>query len=372
MLAALLGGPASAQDASAGGNRLDIGLVLDAAYASRALALSGRERGFGLGHNELTAAGAIDPLFIGRATAVLHAHDGDTEVELEEAWLQTTSLPGGLQLRAGRFLAALGQLNEQHVHADDFVERPLLHRAFLGGHYYDDGLRLNWVAPLPWYWRVGVEALSGRQLVRDSTTDPALGAWTLSTQIGADLGRSHSWQVGAAVLGNRREASGDADHDHEHEGEAGHDHDHAHGALYSGRRMWLLDATWKWAPDGNNRTRQLRLSGAVARVTDIARFGDSGDLHEAAYVAAVWRWHPQWETGLRVDRLQLREPHGDHFDTRHLDEASLALTWKPSHFSALRLQFTRQRNVRGFADEAGHAVLLQYTASLGAHGAHGF
>lgn len=391
--------PASAQDSptnpppAPGSAPLAISLVLDGGFNSRELALLDRGRGFSLGHNELSIAGNIDKLFSGRATAVVHEHEGEAELELEEAYLQSLALPAGLQLRMGRFLSSIGQLNEQHLHADDFSTRPLLYRAFLGGHYADDGLRLSWVAPTALFWRINAEAFSGKRLVPEGERDASLGTWTLSTQLGGDIGRSHSWQVGLGVLNNRRGVSMQAhghgheeehedehedEHEEEHEEEHHDEHDHAeeghshaHGAEYVGRRLVMLDAVWKWAPNGNNREQQLRVSGAIARVTGLSPNARSQDVHQAAYAAVTYRFHPQWEAGLRFDRLQLREPHEDHFDSRRLDESSLALTWKPSHFSALRLQLSDQRNVRDF-DEARRTVMLQYTVSLGAHGAHGF
>ncbi|HRO59284.1 MAG TPA: hypothetical protein PK177_08980 [Burkholderiaceae bacterium] len=349
------------------GAGLDIGAVLDGSLASDELALGTRPKGFGLGHNELTIGASIDPLFAGRLTAVAHSHDSDVEWEIEEAYMETTSLPAGLQVRGGRFLSALGYLNEQHMHADDFIERPLLYRAFLGSHYFDDGLRLQWVAPTRLYWRVTAEAMSGQTLLEESENKPVAGAYTLGTKVGGDLGISHSWQLGLSYLRNRLDPALDG-HDHDHDHGA---HEHAHGARFTGRNMFIADAVWKWAPNGNNRERQLRLSGEYARVTDLNEYASSSDIHEAWYLSAVYRFAPQWEAGLRFDELKVREPHGDHFHAGRLREASVALTWKPSHFSLLRLQWTDQRDRGGF-DDAGQAVFLQYVMSLGAHGAHAF
>lgn len=345
---------------------IEIGLVLDGGFSSREGALAQRERGLALGHNELSLSGAVDNLFQARATAVLHSHEGETELELEEAFVETTTLPAGLQVRAGRFLAGLGYLNEQHLHADDFVERPLLYRAFLGSHYFDDGLRLSWTAPTRLYWRSTVEVLSGRQLVPQSRNDPRAGALTASTKIGGDWDASNSWQLGLSYLHNRRQAvMEEEDSDH------GHEHDHAHGSRFGGRHLVIADAVWKWAPGGNNRQRQLRVSAEYARVSDLNEFARSSDVHEAGYLSVVYRFAPQWEAGVRVDELRVREPHGDHFHSGRLREASAMLAWKPTHFSALRLQLTGQRDRGGF-DDAGHRVQLQYVMSLGAHGAHGF
>lgn len=366
-------GPAPARPAP-----IDYGLVLDGAYVSEDLELAHRERGFGLGHAEFTAGGRIDDLFSGRLTAALHHHDGETEVELEEAFIDAVGLPGGLQLRAGRFLSQVGYLNERHTHADDFTERPLLYRAFLGTHWSDTGLRVNWVAPTALYWRVGIEAFDGGRLGADSAGGArTVGVTTLSTRLGGDIGWSHSWQLGLSWLRNRNTPAAGGDHgdhgDEDHEHDHGHeeDHDHAHGAGYTGERMFIADAVWKWAPAGNNAARQLRLSGEYARVTDLNEFAGSDDIHEAWYLAAVYRFAPQWEAGVRTGTLKVSEPHGDHFHRGRLQETSLMLAWVRSHFSTLRVQWTTQRDRGGF-EHAGNALSLQYVMSLGAHGAHVF
>ncbi|MEH6354620.1 MAG: hypothetical protein V7760_01155 [Marinobacter sp.] len=120
----------------------DISAVLDGFYKQQDTALSNRGKGFGLGHTELSLAAPIDDLFKGRVTAIVEEHDGETELRLEEAFLQTSGLQLNLGLKAGRFLSHVGYLNSQHLHQDSFVERPAAYRAMLGSHYFDDGARL--------------------------------------------------------------------------------------------------------------------------------------------------------------------------------------------------------------------------------------
>jgi hypothetical protein len=195
----------------------------------------------------------------------------------------------------------------------------------------------------------------------------------LSAKVGGDLSASQSWQAGLSVLRNRREA---AVHDEEEGGDEGeHAHGHhghgAHGAAFSGRRMVLGEVTWKWAPDGNNSRQQLRVTYERAQVRGLNRFARAGDRHVADYLSVVWRFAPAWEVGARVDALNVRIPHEDHFDRGSLRETALMLAYKPTHQQTLRLQATRQRNRAGF-DTAGNAVQLQYVLSFGAHAAHSF
>jgi len=345
------------------------GAVLDVAATSRALALGQRDQGLGLGHSDLTARGPLGSLFEAQGTVAAHTHDGKLEAELEELWLQTRRLPWGLQLRGGRFASQIGYLNEQHPHADDFVERPLLYRAFLGGHWFDDGLRLNWTAPTDLYLRLGVEAFHGRQLVNEAVSSPTIGALVVSGKTGGDLGRAQGWQFGVGYLYNRREAVV------EEEGEdagGGHDHEHAHGASFSGKGMWLLDVAWKWAPEGNNRIRQLKVVAEYARVDDPNRYARAGDFHQSTTLGVVWRFLQDWEVGARTDWLQVRVPHGDHFHDGRLREHALMVAWKPTHTQAIRLQFTSQRDAEGIENPARQSVQLQYVLGIGAHGAHAF
>lgn len=351
------------------------GAVLDLTHTSRPLALGGRDQGLQLGHSDLTASGPLGPWLRAQATATVATHEGKLERGVEEFWLETTRLPAGLQLRAGRFASQIGYLNQQHPHADDFVERPLLYRAFYGGHWNDDGLRLNITLPTSFYWMVGAEVFRGRKLVAEAApgSPSGLGVSTLSTKLGADLNRQHSWQLGLSHIHNRREAAlEEGEHGHDH-GAGGHEHHHHHhGAQFSGRKTWLLDGNWKWAPGGNNREQQLRLGFEAARITGLNRYARGSDKHEANALSAVWRFNPSWEVGLRSDWLRARQPHGDHFHSVLLREHSLMLAWKPTHMQALRLQYARQSDAHEVENPSRGSWQLQYVMAFGAHGAHSF
>lgn len=370
-LTAALAAATSAQaQEPAPAERWQFGAVLDVAASSRVPALGQRVQGLGLGHSDISLFGPVGSALQAQVTTAVHSHDDDLEAELEEAFVQTRSLPAGLQARAGRFSSQLGYLNEQHPHADDFVERPLLYRAFLGGHWYDDGLRLNWTAPTDLYLRLGAEVFRGRQLVQEASRTQSPGAFVLTARTGGDIGRSYSWQAGLSWLNSRREAALEDDHDHGGD-DHGHDHAHAHGAAYSGKHLYLFDLAYKWAPEGNNARQQLRLAYEYAEVRDLNRYATSGDKHRAHYLSAVYRFAPSWEVGVRTDLLRVRQPHGDHFHGARLAEDAVMLAYKPTHMQSLRLQFTRQRDAVGF-DTGKHALQLQYVLSFGAHAAHAF
>lgn len=360
------GSTATGTTPAAAGQGWSFGAVLDIGYTSRPLALGLRDKGLQLGHSDITASGPLGPYLRAAIGAAFATHEGEFEREIEEAYLETTALPAGLQLRAGRFASQVGYLNEQHLHADDFTERPLLYRAFFGGHWFDDGVRLNWTAPTPFYLMLGAEAFGGKQLVAENAgSNRWPGVATLVAKTGADFGRNSSWQLGLSLMKSRREALVE-----EHaEGEEEH---HEHGAHFSGRRTVMLDATWKWAPNGNNREKQLRLNLETARISGINRFSQAGETHTAHAITAVWRFNPSWEAGIRADWLRAQEPHEEGFEPARLQERSVMVAWKPSHLQTLRLQLTQQRKAVGFDDAAKRSVQLQYVISFGAHGAHAY
>src|SRR5947199_674168 len=123
-----------------------------------------QQRGFNARNTELAFDGAVDPYFEGFANIVFKLdNDNETEVEVEEAFMQTTNLPYNLQLKAGQFFAAFGRLNPVHPHAWAFVDTPLVNGLFLG----PDGLRgvgaqTSWTLPLPWYSQLIFASQTGR------------------------------------------------------------------------------------------------------------------------------------------------------------------------------------------------------------------
>src|SRR6266404_1412819 len=123
-----------------------------------------QQRGFNARNIELAFDGAVDPYFEGFANIVFKLdNDNQTEVEVEEAFMQTTNLPFGLQLKGGQFFAAFGRLNPMHPHVWDFADDALVHGRLLG----PDGLRgvgaqISWTLPTPWYSQLILASQNGR------------------------------------------------------------------------------------------------------------------------------------------------------------------------------------------------------------------
>ena len=121
-----------------------------------------RKRGFTVRGVELSMMGAVDPYLDGEMHLVsfIDPIQGDTVVELEEAFMTTRSLPHGLQLKAGQFLTEFGRINPTHPHAWAWLDQPIINTRVFG----PDGMR----AP-----GVRVELAGARRLVLASVRDDA-------------------------------------------------------------------------------------------------------------------------------------------------------------------------------------------------------
>jgi hypothetical protein len=155
--------PASPIRLQSGGSFLDIGLVATfAAGTSTANDIAGvlelgahdpNQRGFTVQGVEANFAGTVDPYFRGNANVLFQVDSsGESLVELEEAWLETISLPANLQIRAGQILTDFGRLNPTHPHSWGFVDTPLVLGRYMGPDgLRNPGARISWLAPTPFY-----------------------------------------------------------------------------------------------------------------------------------------------------------------------------------------------------------------------------
>lgn len=344
----------------------------------------GVARGFSVDHTELVLSANVDQLFKGYANIALV----DEQAEVEEAWFQTLGLGHGLTLKGGRFLSAIGYQNEQHPHAWDFADNSLVYKALFGEGYGQDGLQLKWVAPTDLFIEPFVEIGRGAGFPGTDRNQNGAGAVAAGVHVGGDVGISSSWRAGVSYLSTKAS-------DREFDG-----HDAADAEVlgtFSGKsKTWIADAVWKWAPNGNARERNLKLSAEYFRREESGTLacedvdaldpsacagGLSGAYRSSQsglYAQAVYQFMPEWRVGYRYDKLWRGEADfngadvgntiaslADYDPSRH----SLMLDWSPSEFSRLRLQYSKDRSMDG-QDE--NQWFVQYIHSLGAHGAHKF
>lgn len=338
------------------------------------------QEGFSIGHSEISASANVDDKFYGKLTVALADHEGATEVELEEAFMETLSLGEGFTLRGGRFFSGMGYINQQHDHAWDFADAPLIYAGLWGNKYIDDGVRLSWLAPADIFLEIGAEAFAGGHFPAGGERNSGVGAKTGFINIGSDINDSHSWQSGlsyytAEVL--NREAGG---------------HNHGGGLTetpsFSGDSdVYGASFIYKWAPNGNYKNRNFKLQaeyfsrdehGDIEMINSLPLESTTYTGEQRGfYVQGIYQFMPQWRAGLRYDHLA---SSADGLDPGVLEEAglvnegikpkrySIMTEWLPSEFSRVRLQYNHDKSYE-FDDQQ---IILQYTMSLGAHGAHSY
>lgn len=327
------------------------------------------ERGFSLAESELILSANIDPYLYGQITVALEA---ENEVAVEEAWIQTLQLGHGTALRAGRFFSAIGYINEQHSHVWDFVDAPLAQKAFLGGQYGNDGVQFKWLAPTDTFIELGFEAGSGKNFPGSERDKNGAGSWAAYVHAGDDINVSHNWRAGISYL--------------QHDVQNREFDDNNITNTFSGdSTLWIVDAIWKWAPDGNSLQTNFKLqgeyywneeAGTLTYDTTGAAQSDSYSAKQSGwYLQAIYQFMPHWRAGVRYDRLQRGTINAGAIDLNNIPvladynptRQALMLDYSPSEFSRLRLQLAQDKSRANVTDDQ---LMLQYVVSLGAHGAH--
>lgn len=74
--------------------------------------------------------------------------DRNFDGDIEEAFLKIVDIPGGFELRGGRFYNRFGFQNAEHNHAWDFVNQNLVNgRLLMEGHLATEGGEITWILP---------------------------------------------------------------------------------------------------------------------------------------------------------------------------------------------------------------------------------
>ena len=341
------------------------------------------KRSFGLGETELTIASNIDPYFRGVAIASL-APDGG--VSMEEAYFQTLALSRGFTLKGGRFFSGIGYLNEQHQHAWDFQDAPLVYKAFLANQLKQNGLQLKWVAPTDLFMEVGAEASAGDQFPGSDRNKNGIGGSAVFANLGGDIGASTAWRAGVSYL--QMSPNGRSYQDVDSTGNA------TTNAFTGTAKMWGVNGVLKWAPNGNTTYNNFKLQGEYFRLRQNGTLNYSSAAFPSVtsyfqtdqpgwYVQGAWQFYPRWRVGYRYDALSYSTlsngivnnglgPTAADFPvlaSHRPTRSTLMFDWSPTEFSRIRLQLASDKSRRGLTD---NQVFVQYIYSLGAHGAHKF
>jgi len=339
------------------------------------------KRGFSLRNAEIAVDGAVDPYFKGFANIVLKLDKNNgTDIELEETYLQSTALPGNLQLKAGQFFANFGRQNPQHPHQWAFVDEPLiLNRAFGPEGLRNIGAQVSWLVPTPFYTEAFLGVFDGQGGTAFSFRNPGEddGSGTARFHRRATLDR-HLRGPGDLLYAPRIASSFDlSDSQTMVVGASA-----AFGPNDTGtdRRteIYGIDLYWKWKPSNADAGfpfvswQTEAMYQRFAAGTDLADSLPAETLRDWGFYSQVlWGFKPRWVAGLRGEYVNGNKGVADANDVFRGERTRISpnLTFYPSEFSKIRLQYNYDHGEL-FGTE--HSVWLQMEFLLGAHGAHKF
>jgi hypothetical protein len=339
------------------------------------------KRGFALRNAEIAVDGAVDPYFKGFANIVLKLdQNNETAIELEESFLESTSLPANLQLKAGQYFANFGRQNPQHPHMWAFADAPLiLTRAFGGEGLRSIGAQLSWLAPTPFYTEVFLSVLDGQGGTAFSFRNPGEpDEFGVSRQAGRAT-HDRTLRGPADLVYVPRVASSFELTDTTTllaglSGAFGPNDTGPHGRT----EVYGADVFWKWKPADAAQgfpyvtwqTEALyRRFGAAADPLALAPLPAETIRDSGFYSQLVYGFVPRWNAGLRFDYVTGNHAAFDASDPLRGERYRLSpeLTFFPSEFSKVRLQYNFDH---GDLFSTAHSVWLQLEFGLGAHAAH--
>jgi uncharacterized coiled-coil protein SlyX len=317
---------------------------------------------------ELYIAASVDPF--ARAYAVFNAEydsaTGESNTTVEEAAIQTTSLPWNLTVKAGRFFGEFGRLSYLHPHELPFVNRPLVLDQYIGGESKTDGVQINYLLPIPHYVNLTVGA--GTQFgdvpnnvgtYRSFNNLNFFGRlstyFDITPNISIEPGISGLWNPSSYDRGGVFLGSKDSLHTERERRLFGTDLVLTYRPLRNNRFQALT-----WGTEvlySNNRYDVLSPDG-VTKNTAVGSWG--------LYSYLTYKFHRQWTVGIQYEWLQNAQNKQDTTAAY-----SAQITWAISHWNQLRLQYTRTEPNAESVLSPNNAIYLQWAWIIGSH-AHGW
>jgi hypothetical protein len=344
-------------------------------YRSKGSEKTGSDRPGGFDFNqrsvELNLAASVDPF--ARAYVVINASadpiTGEASATVEEAAIQTTSLPWNLTLKGGRFFAEFGRLSYIHDHELPFVNRPLVLDKYIGGESKTDGLQLNFLLPIPHY--VSLTAGVGDQFgdtpnnIGDFRHFTGLNFWGRASTY-FDLTPDISLETGVSGLLNPNT------------NDRGGLLIQPDGSTLTERRRLVVagDLVLRYQPLRNNQFKTLTWGTELLYSDNRYLVNPSGIPGDTVFNRKVgsfglysylaYKFHRQWTAGFLFETVE--NPQDSHDKSYAY---SPYITWAISHWNQLRLQYTHTARNGTSPLKDDDAVYLQWAWIIGSH-AHGW
>ncbi|MBF0476954.1 MAG: hypothetical protein HQK59_14215 [Deltaproteobacteria bacterium] len=327
---------------------------------------------------ELNATASVDPFAKAYlvANASADANTGESTFNIEEAALQTTSLPWDLTVKVGRFFGEFGRLSYIHDHELPFVNRPLVLNQYIGGESRTDGAQINWLAPLDHY--LSITGGVGNQFGGDNPPNGVgnfrnLSGWNFWGRLSSsfDLTPNTSLEPGISGLWNP-ESKGQWSSP----GNINPTFPIINGNSLTERERRLVgaDLTLSYKPLRNNQFNSIIWGTEVLYSDNRYDAGDAdGNLLSSSTVGSwglysylTYKFDREWSAGFLYGFVENALDNG-----ARSYEYSPYVTLALSHWNQLRLQYTHTDHNAYSGLEPDDAVYLQWSWIIGSH-SHGW
>ena len=268
---------------------------------------------------------------------------GPDGVDIEEATLTFTTLPGDVLLKVGQTRAAFGKVNTMHTHALPWTDRPLVTRNLTGGEegLSDGGLSVARLVPNPFLFLEGTgEVYWGTDEVFQSHERSRL-LYVGRLRGYRDLTEGTNLDIGASIAYGPTDAAED-----------------------SSARLVGLDVTFRYRPLRRAIYRRFIARSEFVWSRQELEAGAARQHAFGMYASGEYQFARRWYAGARLDYSERA------LDASLVDKGASAA----ADVLAERIQ-PGPRAVPPHALRRGHGaneVLFQFLFSIGAHGAHVF
>jgi len=317
---------------------------------------------------ELNASASVDPFAKGWVVinGSADASTGETSLDVEEAALQTTSLPGNLTLTAGQFFGEFGRLAYIHDHELPFVNRPLVLDQYIGGESKTAGAQASWLLPMEHY--VNFTGGFGTQFGNNPDavgSYRSLGAVNYFGRLSTSFDLSDNWQLEGGVSGLFNPDSGNVDAQLQPNGVT--------SLTETKRQLVGGDLKLSYVPLRDNQFNSLTWGNEVLYSDNqyLASNNGGSAFNETVgawgmYSYLTYKWSRSWSGGFLFEYVQ-----NDENSAGQTYSYSPYITWAISHWNQLRLQYTHTQPNSATGNQPNDAVYLQWNWIIGAH-SHGW
>lgn len=282
---------------------------------------------------EFSFAADVDPYLRAEAYIAVAKEDGETVVEIEEAFGRYANLGRGLSAKFGKIAAAIGRVQRNHADQLSWLDYPLVTQDFLGEEgFRAGGASLSYLLPGDAYHEFTLEGLDGRDTPLFAGSKSTTPTWVGHYRTFFEFGESSSLLLGASFATG---PSGDSNRK---------------------ANLYGADLTYKWHPGVQGRSAQVEAEAYWAKP------GIPGaETAFGAFGALTYEVRPRLHLTAKYDYSEIPGTSDIH------SGFSFGATLKVTEFHLWRVEW---KSVGSNFDNTRNSLVLQFQWAIGAHPAH--